>query len=147
MAEARCGNVANTNFIIFFPVCSTDAPDNASCGGNSFSMSNDVFESVDDEEDAISSRTVSHDKISTITEVTENSTSNSEERSRAKLLSTQSEPAGESPKTNGVANGDAKGADEGVVDLSLRDIDVASGANFNNGAIPSVSPLPPAYRF
>ena len=77
---------------------------------NSLYMSNDVFESADDDEPDVSSRTVSHDKISTITEVltccivtnsfhqmtsflqiTENSTSNSEER--VKLLSTQSEPA------------------------------------------------------
>ena len=35
---------------------------------SSFHMSNDVFES-DDEEHDVSSRTVSHDKISTITEV------------------------------------------------------------------------------
>ena len=36
---------------------------------NSLYMSNDVFESADDDEPDVSSRTVSHDKISTITEV------------------------------------------------------------------------------
>ena len=37
---------------------------------NSLHMSNDVFESVDDDDEPdVSSRTVSHDKISTITEV------------------------------------------------------------------------------
>ena len=37
---------------------------------NSLYLSNDVFESADDDEEHdVSSRTVSHDKISTITEV------------------------------------------------------------------------------
>ncbi|TRY80317.1 hypothetical protein TCAL_11740 [Tigriopus californicus] len=57
---------------------------------NSINMSNEVFESVDD---PLSSRTVSADKISTITECTENSENNSSERFRGKLHSTQSEPS------------------------------------------------------
>ena len=53
-------------------------------------LSNEVFESMDDGAPSMSSRTVSADKISTITEATENSTSNSE-KSRGKLASTQSD--------------------------------------------------------
>ena len=71
---------------------------------SSFNMSNKVFEDEEEEEEedgGLSSRTVSTDKISTITEVTEeNSTSgkssngkeSSTARGRQQLLSTQSEP-------------------------------------------------------
>lgn len=59
-------------------------------GNHSINISNEVFESTE-EDHCMSSRTVSADKISTITEATENSTSNSE-KSRSKLLSTQSDP-------------------------------------------------------
>lgn len=68
----------------------------------SINLSNEVFESADDpnegnddDDDDLSSRTVSADKISTITEVTENSVTSTSDRSpraRGKLLSTQSEP-------------------------------------------------------
>lgn len=106
---------------------------------NSLYMSNDVFESADDDEPDVSSRTVSHDKISTITEITENSTSNSEEKTRGKLLSTQSEPAvpcnGEEDKAaevNGVT-----AADEGIHDdtFSLKEENegVNAKAKSNNG--------------
>ena len=116
---------------------------------NSLHMSNDVFESADDDEEPdVSSRTVSHDKISTITEVnprhlscivssnitqystqmTENSTSNSEERTRGKLLSTQSEPAASAAPCNGDEDKEAEvngvtAADEGIHDdtISLKE--------------------------
>ena len=71
---------------------------------NSINMSNEVFESIDE----VSSRTASADKISTITEVTENDTSNSE-KTRVKLLSTQSEPPNDTQTRM-----ELLGSDEGI---------------------------------
>ena len=55
------------NPLFTFEISVSVSVDNLSCQ-NSINMSNEVFESVE-EQDPLSSRTVSADKISTITEV------------------------------------------------------------------------------
>eukprot|EP00095_Tigriopus_kingsejongensis_P009030 maker-scaffold458_size165745-snap-gene-0.19 protein:Tk09030 transcript:maker-scaffold458_size165745-snap-gene-0.19-mRNA-1 annotation:"hypothetical protein BRAFLDRAFT_123347" len=77
---------------------------------NSMNMSNEVFESIDD---PLSSRTVSADKISTITECTENSENNSSEKSRGKLYSTQSEPSPRRRKCSDEGIDDERGLQNG----------------------------------
>ena len=108
--------------------------DNLSCN-NSINMSNEVFESVEEPE-PMSSRTVSADKISTITEVTENSNSNSDHgnSNRSKLYSTQSEPPLPVDKRDGYAS------DEGIE--NEEDFDETAAASKDNNERVESQPKP-----